>query len=107
LDILPIGSYHEVFESLHRTSTGTDGDWENLMHQLLRCGLAFAWTSVVGATTAADCLYGLPQRSSISTNFGSLEENHVNVAIHGHSPIWNLLFGSFCFISLWQRSSIK
>jgi len=88
LDILPIGSYHEVFESLHRTSTGTDGDWENLMHQMLRCGLAFAWTSVVGATTAADCLYGLPQRSTISTNFGSLEENYVNIAIHGHSPVF-------------------
>lgn len=88
LDILPVGSYHEVFESLHRTSTGTDGDWENLMHQLLRCGLAFAWTSVVGATTAADCLYGLPERSTIATNFGSLEENYVNIAIHGHSPVF-------------------
>jgi carbon-monoxide dehydrogenase catalytic subunit len=88
LDILPIGSYHEVFESLHRTSTGTDGDWENIMHQMLRCGLAFAWTSVIGATTAADCLYGLPERSSISTSFGSLEKNHVNVAIHGHSPVF-------------------
>lgn len=87
LDILPIGSYHEVFESLHRTSTGNDGDWESLMKQLLRCGLAFAWTSVVGNTTAADCLFGLPQRSTISTNFGSLEEDYVNVAIHGHSPI--------------------
>lgn len=87
LDILPISSYHEVFESLHRTSTGTDGDWEILMKQFLRCGLAFAWNSVVGATTAADCLYGLPQRSTISTNFGSLEENYVNVAIHGHSPV--------------------
>lgn len=87
LDILPIGSYHEVFESLHRTSTGNDGDWENLMHQLLRCGLAFAWTSVVGNTTAADCLYGLPQRSSISTSFGALEEGYVNIAIHGHSPV--------------------
>lgn len=87
LDILPISSYHEVFESLHRTSTGTDGDWESLMKQFLRCGLAFAWNSVVGATTAADCLYGLPQRSTISTNFGSLEENCVNVAIHGHSPV--------------------
>lgn len=87
LDILPIGSYHEVFESLHRTSTGNDGDWKNLMMQMLRCGLAFSWTSVVGNTTAADCLYGLPQRSTISTNFGSLEENYVNIAIHGHSPI--------------------
>lgn len=88
LDILPISSYHEVFESLHRTSTGTDGDWESLMKQFLRCGLAFAWNSVVGATTAADCLYGLPQRSTISTNFGSLQENYVNVAIHGHSPVF-------------------
>ncbi len=87
LDILPVGSYHEVFESLHRTSTGTDGDWENLMKQLLRCGLAFSWTSVVGATTAADCLYGLPVRSTIAANFGALEENYVNIALHGHSPV--------------------
>lgn len=87
LDILPVGAYHEVFESLHRTSTGNDGDWENLMKQLLRCGLAFAWTSVVGNTTAADCLYGLPERSTISANFGALQEDYVNIAIHGHSPV--------------------
>ena len=31
MDILPVGAYHEVFEALHRTSTGTDGDWENDM----------------------------------------------------------------------------
>ena len=48
MDIIPIGAYHEVFEALHRTSTGTDGDWENIMKQLLRCGLAFAWSSVLG-----------------------------------------------------------
>jgi len=38
LDILPIGAYYEVFEALHRTSTGTDGDWKNIMKQFLRCG---------------------------------------------------------------------
>jgi len=48
LDILPVGAYHEVFEALHRTTTGTDGDWENVARQILRCGLAFAWSSVVG-----------------------------------------------------------
>lgn len=62
LDILPIGAYHEVFEALHRTGTGTDGDWENLMRQMLRCGLAFAWSSVVGSSIAMDSLYGLPKR---------------------------------------------
>lgn len=87
LDILPIGSYHEVFEALHRTTTGTDGDWENLLKQMLRCGLAFAWNSVVGSGIAADCLYGLPKRSKIEASFGSLDPDYVNVAIHGHSPV--------------------
>jgi carbon-monoxide dehydrogenase catalytic subunit len=87
LDILPISSYHEVFEALHRTGTGTDGDWENLMKQLLRCGLAFAWNSVVGSAIATDCLYGTPRRSKVETNFAALQPDYVNIAIHGHSPI--------------------
>ncbi len=60
LDILPIGAYHEVFESLHRTGTGTDGDWENVTQQLLRTGLAFAWSSVMGSAIAMDCLSWRP-----------------------------------------------
>lgn len=87
LDILPIGAYHEVFEALHRTTTGTDGDWENVLRQMLRCGLAFAWSSVVGSAIAMDCLYGLPKRSRISTNLGAISENTVNIAVHGHSPV--------------------
>ncbi|WP_425060074.1 Carbon monoxide dehydrogenase 2 [Sporomusa carbonis] len=87
LDIIPVSSYHEVFEALHRTGTGTDGDWENLMKQLLRCGLAFSWNSVVGPSIAADCLYGPPKRSQIETNFASIKQEYVNIALHGHSPV--------------------
>ncbi|MCW2278108.1 carbon monoxide dehydrogenase [Heliophilum fasciatum] len=87
LDILPIGAYHEVFEALHRTGTGTDGDWENIARQILRCGLAFAWSSVLGSSIAMDSLYGPPQRQRISANFGSLKPEYVNIAIHGHSPV--------------------
>lgn len=87
LDILPIGAYHEVFEALHRTTTGTDGDWENIARQTLRCGLAFAWSSVVGSAIAMDCLYGLPKRSRISTNLGAITLETVNIAVHGHSPV--------------------
>ena len=87
LGILPIGAYHEVFEALHRTGVGTDGDWESLMRQLLRCGLAFAWSSVVGSAIAMDALYGPPRRSRIETNFGTLAPDFVNIAIHGHSPV--------------------
>ncbi len=87
LDILPVGAYHEVFEALHRTTTGTDGEWENVTRQMLRCGLAFAWSSVVGSAIAMDCLYGLPKRSKISTNLGAISEDTVNIAVHGHSPV--------------------
>ena len=87
LDILPIGAYHEVFEALHRTTTGTDGDWKNVMKQFLRCGLAFAWTSVLGSSIAMDSLFGLPRRSRVKANLGALREGYVNIAVHGHSPL--------------------
>lgn len=87
LDILPISPYHEVFESLHRTSTGNDGDWKNLMKQMLRSGVAFAWSSVLGSSIAMDSLFGLPTRSTSKVNLGALEKGYVNIAVHGHSPI--------------------
>jgi len=87
LDILPISPYHEVFESLHRTSTGTDGDWRNLMKQMLRTGVAFAWSSVLGSSIAMDSLFGLPTRSTSKVNLGALEKGYVNIAVHGHSPV--------------------
>ncbi len=87
LDLLPIGVYHEVFESLHRTSTGTDGDWRNVMQQFLRTGVAFAWSSVLGSSIAMDSLYGLPTRSTSKANLGALKKGWVNIAVHGHSPL--------------------
>ncbi len=87
LDIMPIGAYQEVFEALHRSGTGVDGSWQNLMRQLLRCGLAFSFGSVLGGAIAMDCLYGLPKRSNITANLGALEDGYVNIAVHGHSPV--------------------
>lgn len=87
LDILPVSVYHEVFESLHRTSTGTDGDWRSIMKQFLRTGVAFAWTSCLGSSIAMDCLYGLPERRKTYMNTGALKKGWVNIAVHGHSPL--------------------
>ena len=87
LDILPISVYHEVFESLHRTSPGTDGDWKNIMKQFLRTGVAFAWTSCLGTSIAMDCLFGLPKRRKTMMNLGALKKGWVNIAVHGHSPL--------------------
>lgn len=87
LDILPVSPYHEVFESLHRTSTGNDGDWKNIMKQMLRSVVAFAWSSVLGSSIAMDSLFGLPERSTSRVNLGALEKDYVNIAVHGHTPI--------------------
>lgn len=87
LGIIPISPYHEVFESLHRTTTGTDGDWRNVMKQFLRTGLSFAWTSCLGSSIAMDSLYGLPHRSKAMVNTGALKAGFVNIAVHGHSPL--------------------
>lgn len=52
LDIIPISAYNEVFDSYHRTAVGTDGDWESLMQEFLRCGLAFCFTGVIPLSNA-------------------------------------------------------
>lgn len=87
LDIMPISAYHELFEAMHRTGTGTDGDWRNIMKQFDRCGLAFSWSSVLGSAIATDSLFGLPVRSQTKVNLGALKQGYVNIAIHGHSPL--------------------
>lgn len=53
------------------------------MRQMLRCGLAFAWSSVAGSAIAMDCLYGTPKRSRITTNLGVIQPASVNLAVHG------------------------
>lgn len=87
LGILPVSVYHEVFESLHKTSVGTDGDWRHVMQQFLRTGVAFAWTSCLGSSIAMDSLFGLPERRKTTMNLGALKEGWVNIAVHGHSPL--------------------
>ncbi|MDR3204509.1 MAG: carbon monoxide dehydrogenase [Deltaproteobacteria bacterium] len=86
-ELLPISAAHEVFEALHRTTTGTDGDWRNVMKQFHRCGLAFAFSCVLGSSIAMDSLLGPPRRGVVRCNLGALEKNNLNIAVHGHSPI--------------------
>ena len=87
LDILPISAYHEVFEAYHRTGVATDGDWQNVLQQFLRCGLAFVFTGVVGSAIATDSLFGIGGRATSKINVGALKTGYVNIAVHGHSPV--------------------
>ncbi|MBF0481252.1 MAG: anaerobic carbon-monoxide dehydrogenase catalytic subunit [Desulfovibrionaceae bacterium] len=87
LGLLPLSAYHEIFEAMHQTVTGNQGDWRKAMDQFMRCGIAFSMSGVVGGSIAGDCLYGVPTRSTSRVNLGCLKKGFVNIAIHGHSPI--------------------
>lgn len=87
LDILPISAYHEVFEAYHKTGCATDGDWKSIMQQFLRCGLAFTFSGVVGASIATDALFGVGDRVTAKVNIGALKKGYVNIAVHGHLPL--------------------
>ena len=87
LDIIPISAYHEVFEAYHKSGCATDGDWKSIMQQFLRCGLAFTFSGVVGASIATDCLFGVGDRVTSKVNIGALKKGYVNIAVHGHLPL--------------------
>ena len=107
LNIMPISTYHEVFESMHRTGVGTDGDWENLMEQMLRCGLSFSFGSVLGGALTMDILYGPPKRSIVDTNFDALKPEFVNIAVHGHTPVIVHTLVELAHSKKWQDKAKK
>lgn len=86
LDIIPISAYHEVFEALHKTNCGTDGDWESIMKQFGRCGLSFLFSGVLTPALTSDILLGAPIRRTAKINIGALKQGYVNIAVHGHLP---------------------
>ncbi|HJO95387.1 MAG TPA: anaerobic carbon-monoxide dehydrogenase catalytic subunit [Victivallales bacterium] len=86
MDIIPISAYHEVFEALHKTNCGTDGDWENTMKQFGRCGLSFLYSGVLTPYLATDILFGHPVKHTAKVNVGAIKEGYVNIAVHGHLP---------------------
>ena len=87
MDILPIGAYHEIAEAYHKTGCATDGDWESIMRQFLRCGLVFTYSGVVGTSIATDSLLGVGDRVTSKINIGALKKGYVNIAVHGHLPV--------------------
>ena len=88
LGIIPISAYHECFETNNLTSHGTDSDFESHMQAFLRTVLAYAITTVISTSLATDIVYGIPKRSKINVNLGSIiSEGCINIGINGHAPM--------------------
>ena len=87
LDILPRSSAYEIMEALHMTTLGACSDWMALVDQELRSALAYCYSTLFGTSLATEILYGIPQPRKSEVNFGILKEDHVNILLHGHSPV--------------------
>ena len=86
LGVLPRGVDREVVEIMHRTHMGTDQDYENLIFQATRCAMADGWGASMIATELQDIMFGTPVPLRTLVNLGALQEDHVNIVIHGHEP---------------------
>jgi len=87
LGIFPRGIDREVVEAMHRTSIGVDQEMENLLLQGSRCALADGWGGSMIGTELQDIMFGTPTPLKSRINLGVLEEDQVNIIVHGHEPL--------------------
>jgi carbon-monoxide dehydrogenase catalytic subunit len=87
LGIFPRGVDREVVEMMHRTTMGVDQDYKNIIAQSMRTALANGWGGSMIGTELQDVLFGTPKPIRGKINLGVLEENKVNVIVHGHEPL--------------------
>ena len=87
LGIEPRGIDREIVEIMHRTHMGVDSDYVHLLLQGLRASIADGWGGSMIATELQDVLFGTPSPTMSRANLGVLEEDKVNIIVHGHEPI--------------------
>ena len=87
LDLLPRSAAYEVVEAMHMTTMGGCSDWEALLMQTLRTALAYAYTGLVASSVLTDTLFGIPKPTVAKVDYGVLRPDHVNILVHGHSPV--------------------
>lgn len=87
LGVMPRSASYEVMEALHMTTLGGCSDWRALADQELRAALAYCYSTLFGSSLATEILYGIPKPRVTTVNFGILKSDHINILMHGHSPV--------------------
>lgn len=86
LDIAPRAVDREIATAMHMTHMGNTADAEALVHQSMRTGMADGWGGSMMGTEFTDILFGTPKPCDTEANLGVIEEDMVNIIIHGHDP---------------------
>jgi carbon-monoxide dehydrogenase catalytic subunit len=85
--VAPRGIDREIVEIMHRTHIGVDQDYKNLLQQGVRASIGDGWGGSMIATELQDILFGTPAPVLGKADLGVLEEDKVNLIIHGHEPL--------------------
>ena len=86
LNVLPRGIDREIVEMMHRTNMGVDNDYANIILHGIRTALGDGWGGSMIATELSDVLFGTPKPIKSKVNLGVLENDMVNIIVHGHEP---------------------
>ena len=76
----------EVSQSMHMTHMGCSSLPEALVRQSLRAGMSDGWGGSMMGTEFSDVLFGTPKPVDTTANIGVMEEDMVNIIVHGHDP---------------------
>ncbi|HEY47707.1 MAG: carbon monoxide dehydrogenase [Anaerolineae bacterium SM23_ 63] len=86
LGIAPRNVDREIVEIMHRTHVGNDQDAEHILDHSMRAALGDGWGGSMLATDLSDVLFGTPGPVISEANLGVLQDDEVNIIIHGHEP---------------------
>lgn len=86
LGILPKGPDQEIRRAMHETTMGVDADPTNLLLNTAKMGLVDAYSGLKLGSDIQDIVFGTPAPVKSEANLGVLEEDKVNIVVHGHVP---------------------
>ncbi len=85
-NIQPRSVHTSIAEVMGQTHMGVDADPVNLIFQGLKTSLA-DYIGMHIATDLSDILFGTPKPVTTEANFGVIDAEMVNIAVHGHNPL--------------------
>lgn len=86
LGVTPRAIDKDIVSIMHSTHIGCSGDAENLLRMSMRASLGDGWGGSYIATETSDILFKTPAPVATEANLGVLENNSVNIILHGHEP---------------------
>ncbi len=84
--VAPRAIDREIATIMHSTHIGCTAEAESLVRMGIRTGMSDGWGGSMIGTEFTDILFGTPTPTQTESNLGVLEEDMVNIVLHGHDP---------------------